>query len=134
MSWLDRPLICEGNLVRPGLDTDRLADADLREICFRMHVILQTIEMPRCEGRLIPANIFDEMDTLESMVLQGFGSPSGHRSPPILEEWLALIEEFGEYYQLTGSDPITVEASIYRDLATRYDTSIQCKPDRPSDD
>jgi hypothetical protein len=85
-----------------------------------MHAILNTIEMPRCEGRLIPYNLFNDMDTLESMVLHGHSSPYGHSSPPCLAEWSGLIREFGEYYHLAGSGPIAVDSAIYREVAKRY--------------
>jgi hypothetical protein len=64
MEWLGRPLVCDGAVVAGLLDPARLGDSDLRDICLRMHVILETVEMPRCEGWLIPRDLFDAIDTL----------------------------------------------------------------------
>lgn len=120
MEWLARPLVCDGAVVAEPLDPARLADADLRDICLRMQVILETIEMPRCEGRLIPYNLFLDIDTLDSMVLHGHPSPYGHQSPPRLAEWAGVIREFGAYYGLAGHGPIAVDPTIYRKEAARY--------------
>lgn len=120
MQWLTRPLKCGRKTVAVPLDPAALTDADLRDICLRMHVILETIEMPRCEGRLMPAKLFDQIDTLESMVLHGHPSPDGHRRPPCLAEWLNVIREFGEYYSLDGDGPISVTPTIYRKIAGQY--------------
>ena len=79
-----------------------------------MRVILGTIEMPRCEGRLIPVKLFDDIDRLESMVLHGQPSPTR------LAEWEAVIREFGAYYHLDGSEPIVVDPVIHREAAARY--------------
>jgi hypothetical protein len=118
--WLARALICDGVIVQRPLAHDHLTDADLRGICLRMHAILDTIEMPRCEGRLIPYNLFNDIDTLESMLLHGHPSPYGHTFPPRLAEWSAAIREFGRYYLLDEIGPIVVDPEIYRELATRY--------------
>jgi hypothetical protein len=114
MSWLARPLVCDGKVVLDAFDPERLTDADLRDVCLRMHLILGTIEMPRCEERLLPVAIFDRMDTLESMVLHG------HGGYPRLSEWSDLISEFGEYYGLEGQGPITVVPAIYREVGARF--------------
>jgi hypothetical protein len=123
MEWLARPLLCEGVVVAGPLDPARLVDADLRAVCFRMHVIFDTIEMPRCEGRLMPINLFDAIDTLESVVLHG------HRGPPRLAEWSGVIREFGGYYDLAGDGPIVVDPAIYREAAARYLRAPQAGPD-----
>jgi hypothetical protein len=85
-----------------------------------MHVILEIIETPRCEGRLIPRDLFDAIDTLESMVLHGHPSQSGHHSPPRLAEWGSVIRKFGEYYHLAGVGPITVDRTVYAEVAAQY--------------
>lgn len=112
MLWLTRPLVCDGVIVRDGLDPARLNDVDLPGISLRMQVILDTIEMPRCEGRLIPVRIFDRMDTLESLILHG-----GH---PRLSDWSDLVREFGEYYGLAEVSSIAVDRESYREVSQRY--------------
>lgn len=114
VEWLARSLVCDGDVVAGPLDPSRLADSDLRNICLRMHVILETIEMPRCEGRLIPVALFDALDTLEGIVLHG------NPRPPRLAEWSGVVHEFGEYYQLAGSGHITVDSASYHKRAARY--------------
>lgn len=116
MEWLARPLICDNRQVEPPLDPAHLCDADLCSICLRMHVILETIEIPRCEGRHIPIPLFDDIDTLESMVLHGVPRR------PQLNEWASVIREFGEYYSLHGNGPIVVDAACYHPRASRYRT------------
>ena len=111
-SWLTRPLTCGRTMVLAPLDLAQLSDADLRDICLRMHAILDTIEMPRCEGRLIPRDIFDKMDTLESDVLHG--------PKPKLSDWMDLIAEFGSYYGLEGTGPIPVDLDLFEKLQSRY--------------
>ncbi|MCE9548088.1 MAG: hypothetical protein K8T25_21655 [Planctomycetia bacterium] len=108
MYWLARPLACNGEILLDGLDVGQLTDSDLKNICFRMDVILDTIEMPRCEGRLLPTGIFDRMDTLMSMIIHG------HGGTPKLTDWTGLITEFGEYYGLAGDGPIDVDLDTYR--------------------
>jgi hypothetical protein len=112
MSWLVRPLTCDGRTVLGPLAPARLGDADLKDICLRMHAILRTIEMSRCEGRLLPRDIFDRMDTLESLVLHG--------PRPRLLDWSGLIAEFGEYYRLAGAGPIPVDPAGFTELRARY--------------
>jgi hypothetical protein len=120
MDWLARPLVCDDLVVAEPLDPSALADVHLHNICLRMHVILSTIEMPRCEERLIPLNLFDAIDTLESLVLHGQSSQQGRSSPPRLAEWSDVIREFGNYYNLAGRGPIAVKPAIYREVAARY--------------
>jgi hypothetical protein len=86
-----------------------------------MQLIFHTVEMRIAEERLMPIDIFDDMDTLDGMVLHGQHSPSGHSSPPRLSEWLALIRRFGNYYRLDG--PIVVAPTIYAQQAARYNQS-----------
>ena len=81
-------------------------------------MILDTIEMPRCEGRLLPADLFDRMDTLESRLFHGPGTPR-------LSEWEALIREFSYYYELNGDSAIAVDPSIFRETSARYAVAHQ---------
>lgn len=114
MEWLERPLVCDGAVVAEPLTLNRLTDADLREVCLRMQAIFHTIEMPRAEERWMPVELFDAIDTLESMVLDG------EPSLPRLAEWEGVICQFGMHYQLAGLSPINVDSSIYRKVAARY--------------
>lgn len=123
MEWLSRPLKCGSKIVQTALDSTKLTNEDLRNICLRMHVILETIETPRCEGRLIPLDLFNDIDTLEGMVLFGQSSPYGHSSPPTLVEWWSVIREFGRYYSLHGTGAIEVDHEIYSDVVTRYNSA-----------
>jgi hypothetical protein len=128
MEWLERPLVCDGAVVAGPLDQTRLADADLRGICLRMLTIFHTIEMPRAEERWMPVELFNAIDTLESMVLYGHPSPYGHSSPPRLAEWAGEIRQFGAHYQLAGRGPIAVDPAIYYEVATRYGEARQAEP------
>ena len=85
MHWLARPLAYSDQVFLPPIDPDALSDSDLRVICLRMTVILDTIESRRCEGRLLPTKLFDQIDTLESMVLHG------HGGAPRLSDWETLL-------------------------------------------
>lgn len=133
MEWLRRPLLCDGAVVSGPLDPSRLVDEDLREICLRMHVILENVEMPRCEGRLMPVALFDSIDTLESMLLHNHPDPSGLSRPPRLTDWSGVIREFGQHYQLTGTAPITVDPASYREIAARYSRAAQGETNAPPD-
>ena len=120
MEWLARPVVADGVVLAEPLDPARLTDADLRNICLRMHVILETIEMPNCEGRHLPAKLFDEIDTLESLVIYGLPSPSGLPTAPCLADWAGVIREFGEYYRLAGAGPIAVNLKYWQEASTRF--------------
>lgn len=133
MQWLERPVVSDDAVVGAPLDPARLSDTDLRETCFRMLVILATIEMPRCAGRWIPVNLFEAIDTLESMVLYGHPGPSGCSSPPRLAEWTDVIHNFGRYYELEGSGPIMVDPVFYYETVARYSGARKSKPGAPSD-
>lgn len=98
--WLKSPLICNGRVVRPALSPDALSDSDLPDICLRMHLVLDTIEFARCEGRLINMDIFDPIDTLECELR--------HSQDNHLSDWLDTIARFADYYQLDGSTPIEI--------------------------
>ena len=123
MDWLARPLIADGVVVAEPLDRARLTDADLRTICMRMHVILETIEMPRCEGRLLPVKLFDAIDDLAGRVMH----PGDH--PPRLAEWAGVISEFGAYYGLTGAGPIPVDPALWRRAAAWLGAVPDDEPD-----
>ncbi len=120
MEWLARPLVCDGAVVCGPLDPARLTDVDLRAICLRMHAIFHTVEMPRAEERWMPVELFDAIDTLESMVLHGLPSSTGQPVPPRLAEWTGVIRKFGKHYQLAGRGPIAVDPDIYHEVAVRY--------------
>jgi hypothetical protein len=126
MEWLQRPLVCAGVAVAEPLDPARLVDSDLRGICLRMHAILETIEMSRCEGRLIPVALFDAIDTLESMVLHSHRSPAGHSRPPRLAEWLGVIRDFGDIISWLA----TVRSPLIQPFTTglRRDTRERSRP------
>lgn len=109
MDWLSRALTANGVVVAAPLDPNRLTDADLPTICARMHAILDAVEMPRCEGRLLPAGLFDSIDTLADRLRHG--------PPPKLTDWVSVIEEFGAYYGLAGAGPITVGLEYWQKAA-----------------
>ena len=98
IDWLASELVCEGITIRPSLNPNSLADEDLPDICLRMHVILDTIEFARCEGRLINPEIFDSIDTLYSALL--------HKYTNNLSDWLPSIVRVGDYYSLDGRGSI----------------------------
>jgi hypothetical protein len=89
-----------------------------------MHAILHTVEMPRAEERLMPVELFNAIDTLESMVLHGHASPSGHSSPPQLAEWMSTIAAFGAHYHLDAvRGPIVIDSAIYGETVGRFNNS-----------
>jgi hypothetical protein len=100
LGWLKSPLVCEGRIVRPGLLPESISDADLPDICLRMHLVLDTIEFERCEGRQINLNIFDPIDSMESQLRHG---QDNH-----LCDWQETITRFANYYKLDGSNPIRI--------------------------
>ena len=51
IDWLTSKLVCEGRVIRPPMNPNKLTSDDLPDICLRMHVILDTIEFTRCEAR-----------------------------------------------------------------------------------
>lgn len=114
MEWLARPLLADSVVVAEPLDPIRITDDDLKAICLRMSAILDTIERPRCEGRLLPVKLFDAIDTLTSD-LQSSGD-----HPPRLTNWAETIREFGEYYALTESGPILVDPVYWREANMRF--------------
>lgn len=111
MEWLTRPLVCDGAVVAESLDPAKLTDADLRSICLRMHALLATAEMPRCEGRHLPLGLFNAIDTLADRVLHP------RDEPPRLAEWAGVLREFGDYYGLVGTGPLTVDPACWRHAA-----------------
>ena len=84
------------------MNPSELASEDLPEICLRMHLILDTIEFTRCEGRLIIPDIFEPIDTLYSDLL--------HKDVNCLSDWQDSILRFGDYYELAGKQTIEVSA------------------------
>jgi hypothetical protein len=122
LDWLRARIVCEGRSVRPPLSLQNLSDADLPDICLRMGMILDSIEFPRCEGRLINLEIFNPIDTLESDLQ--------HREENHLVDWLHAIRRFGEYYSLDGNEPITVSSQALdtaRSLADRLGVQLPQK-------
>ena len=125
MEWLARPLIADGVVVAGPLDPARLTDADLRSICQRMHAILDTVEMPRCEGRMLPVKLFDAIDTLASLVRHG---------PRLrLAEWASVISEFGSYYGLAGAGPISVEPAYWGQAVSFVGAASDAEPGAAAD-
>lgn len=114
LSWLTSPLTCDGKVVLDGLDATRLSDTDLRDVCLRMRVLLESVENERCEGRLLPVHLFDQVDTLEDLVLHR--REGGAR----LSDWFDLIEEFGVHYGLIGRKAIPVDSASFHGAWTRY--------------
>lgn len=127
MEWLARPMVADGLVVAGPLDPSRLSDADLLSICLRMHAILDSVEMPRCEGRLIPTALFDAIDTLASQLRHP--GPS----PPLLSEWAAVIREFGAHYGLSGTGPIAVEPSYWSAAVSRVVAGRDAEPGATAD-
>ncbi|MBI1248261.1 hypothetical protein GC197_10545 [bacterium] len=109
IDWLAASLVCEGRVIRPPLDPSKPTNEDLPEICFRMLLILDSIEFARCEGRWINLEIFDPIDTLSSDLL--------HKETNLLSDWIDCIERFGEYYQLSGSHKIDVSPRAVSDAS-----------------
>src|SRR5690242_9911685 len=100
VAWLRSALICQGETMRPPLDPSSISDADLPDICLRMSVVMASLEQPRCEGRLLPLDIFDAIEALDAAIFHG----KGYR----IEDWLPLVARFGEYYSLDGTKAIEV--------------------------
>ncbi|MEM7011169.1 MAG: hypothetical protein AAF585_06765 [Verrucomicrobiota bacterium] len=81
-----------------------LSDADLTEICFRMHVIFDDVDY--AEGRWIPLEIFEPIDTLRSAVR--------HRpNETKLADWTELISDFGSHYDLNAVKEIQVSRESF---------------------
>ena len=107
--WLAASLVCEGRMIRPGLSSSELTSEDLPDICLRMHLILDSIEFTRAEGRLINLAIFEPIDSLYSDLL--------HKDANHLGNWMDCIERFGEYYKLAGRKAIDVSPRAVENLA-----------------
>jgi len=110
LNWLQSEIHCEGQRIRPPLDPTMVKSRDLRDICLRMHLILDSIEFTRCEGRLISLDIFDSIDQMHSDLLRKDTIP--------LSDWRDCIERFGDYYGLNGSQPIEVSPRSVKEIAT----------------
>lgn len=91
LEWLQLPVVCDGQVVRPALSLDSLSDADLPDICLRMHVILDTIEFGYCEGRLINLDVYDPICDMED-------SLECHRPKDTLDQWHSAIARFADFY------------------------------------
>ena len=125
MEWLSRPLVADGVVVAGPLDPTRLTDADLRSICLRMHAILDTVEMTRCEGRLLPVKLFDAIDTLASLVRHG--------PRPRMAEWAEVVQEFGAYYGLAGAGPIAIDLGFWRQAVSLVGAVPDAEPGAAAD-
>jgi hypothetical protein len=106
LNWLRSPLLMDGNVIRGPLDPNSIAYHDLPDICYRMHLILDEIEFKRCEGRLIPSDIFDAMDTLGCDLVH-------HPDRVSLKIYAGLIARFGTYYGLDGKQPIEISRRAF---------------------
>jgi hypothetical protein len=128
--WLARPLACDGAVVLPGLDPTQLTSSDLRTICLRMSVILNTIENQICEGRHLPLDLFNDIDDLQDLVHHGHRDADGRTRPPRLGEWVDLIRRFGEHYRdrLGESGPIAVDPDVYREEANLFQRRAERNP------
>lgn len=111
--WLAASLLCEGRVIRPALTPSELTSEDLPDICLRMHLILDSIEFTRCEGRLINFDVFDPIDTLYSDLL--------HKDTNHLGDWMGCIERFGDYYELSGRDVIEVSPRAVRNQSHMFE-------------
>ncbi len=100
MNWIRSEVVCQGGTVAAPLEPEAITNADLNDICHRMFVIMETIEFPRCEGRLLPADIFDAIDSLYDNLT--------FKPETDLQDWVQWIERFGDYYDLDGTRPIEV--------------------------
>ena len=124
MNWLARPLTVDDVVVAMPLDPATITDTDLRDICIRMYALLDSFEMPICEGRLLPLDIFESiLDLADRIEFHG-------EQPPNLSEWKGLIEHFGTYYRLAGCGPILVERKSWLD-AIAFLSSVE--PAEPHD-
>src|SRR5262249_37867215 len=123
LDWLARPLVADGVVVADALDPARLMDANLPQICLRMMAILDTIEMPRAEGRLMPIELFNGIDTLAARLQH----PKS--KPPRPTEWESLVRGFGEYYDLTGTGPIKVDAALWHAAVSRLGVVAEKRQD-----
>lgn len=111
--WLAASLVCEGRVIRPPLIPSELTNEDLSDICLRMHLILDSIEFNRCEGRKINLGVFDPIDTLYSDLL--------HKDTNELTDWRDCIERFGDYYELSGRDAIEVSSRAVRNQSHMFE-------------
>jgi hypothetical protein len=120
-NWLASTVFCVGQVIRPPLNLDNLSDKDLSDICLRMHLILDSIEFTRCEGRLINLDIFDPIDTLYSDLL--------HKEINRLCDWKNCIIKFGEYYNLDGKRSVEVSSRTVNHYLNMFD---QLRIERPN--
>lgn len=112
LEWLNSAVVCGGRVIRPALDPIAVRSEDLPDICVRMHLILDSIEFARCEGRLINRDIFEPIDTLYSDLL--------HKEYNSIEDWRDCIGRFGDYYELDGAGPIEVTSRTLEELGPMF--------------
>jgi len=113
LSWVALPIVIGDIVVMPPLDPNNLSSDDLPDLCIRMHIILDTIEHARCEGRLINLDIFDPIDTLDSDLR--------HRSDNHIEDWLPAISEFGKYYKLGRFSEYPISSEQFAGYRTQFE-------------
>ncbi|ADG66105.1 hypothetical protein Plim_0253 [Planctopirus limnophila DSM 3776] len=113
IDWLAASLVSKGRLVRPPLNPSKLTSEHLPDICLRMHLILDSIEFTRCEGRLINLEVFEPIDKLYSDLL--------HKTTNHLGDWMDCIERFGDYYELSGRDVIEVSPRSVSDQSYMFE-------------
>lgn len=112
IEWLKSEVVCGGRVIRPALDPISVGNEDLPDICIRMHLILDSIEFARCEGRFVNRDIFDPIDTLYSDLL--------HKERHSIEDWRECIGRFGDYYELDGAGPIEVTSRTLEGLGQMF--------------
>lgn len=98
--WIEVPVVCGQQTILPGLDPAAINDESLPDLCLRMHLILDSIEFERCEGRLLNLEIFDPIDTLADELT--------HHKHPHWSDWDKFVQQFGDYYELNSGRPIHV--------------------------
>ena len=113
IDWLAAGLVSEGRVIRPALTPSKLTSKDLPDICLRMHLILDSIEFTRCEGRLMNLDVFEPIDTLYSDLQ--------HKATNHLGDWMDCIERFGEYYELSARDVIEVSPRAVRNQSRMFE-------------
>lgn len=92
--------MCSQQTILPGLNPATVNDQSLPDLCLRMHLILDSIEFERAEGRLINDKIFDPIDTLADELI--------HHKHPHWSDWYKVVQQFGDYYGLNSGRPIHV--------------------------
>jgi hypothetical protein len=104
LNWVRSPLTLNGEIIAEPLVPEDLSDSDLPRLCFWMHLICDTIEYGRCEGRLISMDIFDPLDNLMDIVR--------FQNDYTLSDWIPFMIKFGMHYGLDGATPINIAPEI----------------------